>query len=296
MCILLKEHFISKTCCINTTFVYFPQSPLCPPMDIVCPTSFGRPGNEYNGGGGYGGGYGNFYGGEDDGSCNGGGGGGVFDTTQCPAGTYFAARGGGGGGAGTGTSPCMTAILERERKERERQEREIRERLERERIERERKRLETAEKNLKAREPYMCPGQAKMEKDALKKAKKDFLKGKPLNLNRRNGNGENRVLSPQERFGPCVPTSDVAPCDPKACPGTAQNNFAVKEVKSRELVGGVLYTGCDCNKRNGLQHDCKRTLCQGRPECLTKPDPMCIPSGGPGYISPCYPVCQPPCW
>ena len=273
-------------------------------MDTTCPTSFGKPrydafnGGRYGGGGGGGGGYGNEYGGEDYGICNNGGGGGFeFDSTQCPAGTYFAARGGGGGGGGgPGMSPCMTAILERERKERERQEREIRERLERERIERERRRLEKAEKDLKAREAYMCPGQVKMEKDALKKAKKDFMKGKPINLNTRNGNGGNRMMSPQEKFGPCVPTSDFAPCDPKACPGTSDNKFAAKEVKSRELVGGFLYSGCDCNRRNGLQHDCKRMLCRGRPECLTKPEPMCIPSGGPGYISPCYPVCQPPCW
>jgi hypothetical protein len=59
-----------------------------------------------------------------------------------------------------------------------------------------------------------------------------------------------------------------------------------KRVKSHELKGGVLYSKCDCTKRNGLQSDCGRFLCMGRPECVTNP-PMCLPSGGLGYISPC---------
>lgn len=57
-------------------------------------------------------------------------------------------------------------------------------------------------------------------------------------------------------------------------------------VNSHELKGGVLYSSCDCTKRNGLQSDCGRFLCMGRQECLTNP-PMCIPSEGLGYISPC---------
>jgi hypothetical protein len=36
---------------------------------------------------------------------------------------------------------------------------------------------------------------------------------------------------------------------------------------------------CYCGKRNGLQDDCRRTLCQGRPECFTDP-PSCRPSQG----------------
>lgn len=34
-----------------------------------------------------------------------------------------------------------------------------------------------------------------------------------------------------------------------------------KKIKSRELHAGTLYTDCDCYRRNGLQHDCPRTLC-----------------------------------
>lgn len=37
-----------------------------------------------------------------------------------------------------------------------------------------------------------------------------------------------------------------------------------KKVPSRELRGGVLYTDCDCNRRNGLQHDCPRDRCAGK--------------------------------
>jgi hypothetical protein len=39
------------------------------------------------------------------------------------------------------------------------------------------------------------------------------------------------------------------------------------------------YIGCCCGKKNGLQDDCRRSLCQGRPECLTDP-PTCLPSQG----------------
>lgn len=40
----------------------------------------------------------------------------------------------------------------------------------------------------------------------------------------------------------------------------------------------MLYVGCDCGKRNGLQDDCPRSDCHGSPECLTKPDPTCCPA------------------
>jgi hypothetical protein len=39
------------------------------------------------------------------------------------------------------------------------------------------------------------------------------------------------------------------------------------------------YVGCYCGKRNGLQDDCRRILCQGRRECFTNP-PTCLPSQG----------------
>ncbi|XP_045472939.1 uncharacterized protein LOC123679610 [Harmonia axyridis] len=49
------------------------------------------------------------------------------------------------------------------------------------------------------------------------------------------------------------------------------------ESKSRELRAGILYVGCDCERKNGLQDNCLRTGCQGSPECLKSP-PTCLPS------------------
>lgn len=39
-----------------------------------------------------------------------------------------------------------------------------------------------------------------------------------------------------------------------------------------------MYYSCHCIKRNGLQHDCRRTGCGGEPGCMVLPDPMCAPS------------------
>lgn len=39
-----------------------------------------------------------------------------------------------------------------------------------------------------------------------------------------------------------------------------------------------MYYSCHCIKRNGLQHDCRRTGCGGEPTCLVLPDPLCAPS------------------
>lgn len=52
----------------------------------------------------------------------------------------------------------------------------------------------------------------------------------------------------------------------------------LKRTKSRELRGGIMYYSCHCIKRNGLQHDCRRTGCGGEPACLVLPDPLCPPS------------------
>lgn len=52
----------------------------------------------------------------------------------------------------------------------------------------------------------------------------------------------------------------------------------LKQSKSRELRASKLYVGCYCEKRNGLQDDCPRAECHGKPECLTKPNPICGPS------------------
>jgi hypothetical protein len=81
------------------------------------------------------------------------------------------------------------------------------------------------------------------------------------------------------------------PRDSRGCPTAPVGPKPLKNTKSREMRGGVLYTNCGFNKTNGLQHNCNRTQCHGRSECLTKSS-MCILSVGPGYISPCYPVCK----
>lgn len=45
-----------------------------------------------------------------------------------------------------------------------------------------------------------------------------------------------------------------------------------------ELRGGTLIVGCQCNRHDGMQHECKRTQCMGRPECLAQPVATCRPS------------------
>lgn len=44
------------------------------------------------------------------------------------------------------------------------------------------------------------------------------------------------------------------------------------------MKGSILITSCDCVKRNGLQWECPRSECMGRPCCTTKPIPSCCPS------------------
>uniref|UniRef100_A0A1B6DNX7 Uncharacterized protein n=1 Tax=Clastoptera arizonana TaxID=38151 RepID=A0A1B6DNX7_9HEMI len=57
---------------------------------------------------------------------------------------------------------------------------------------------------------------------------------------------------------------------------------AVRKTASQELRGGVLYIGCSCTKRNGLQDDCQRRECGGRPKCISlNPGPCCDPSSSP---------------
>ncbi|XP_050348256.1 uncharacterized protein LOC126772126 [Nymphalis io] len=59
---------------------------------------------------------------------------------------------------------------------------------------------------------------------------------------------------------------------------TGSKENQLKRTKSRELRGGIMYYSCHCIKRNGLQHDCRRTGCGGEPACLVLPDPLCAPS------------------
>lgn len=74
----------------------------------------------------------------------------------------------------------------------------------------------------------------------------------------------------------CGPSPPMICCpQPVCCPEPC---CPPKRCKSRELRGGILYTSCDCPKRNGLADDCRKRECFGRPRCITKPIPVCCPS------------------
>ncbi|EDW78019.2 uncharacterized protein Dwil_GK24788, isoform B [Drosophila willistoni] len=64
-------------------------------------------------------------------------------------------------------------------------------------------------------------------------------------------------------------------CDPCCGP------FEPRGCRSRELRCGIMYTTCDCIKRNGLQDKCPRSACQGRPACMCFPVPTCGPAAFP---------------
>lgn len=58
---------------------------------------------------------------------------------------------------------------------------------------------------------------------------------------------------------------------------TDSSEKRLKTSRSRELRGSVLYRGCDCEKLNGLQDDCRRSECMGS-DCLAHPESCCGPS------------------
>lgn len=66
-------------------------------------------------------------------------------------------------------------------------------------------------------------------------------------------------------------------------------------VKSRELRGGVLYTDCQCLRRNGLQLDCRRTGCQNEAPCEALPGPLCEPARVAGIKHCSNPHAEPLC-
>ncbi|XP_045779623.1 uncharacterized protein LOC123877163 [Maniola jurtina] len=78
---------------------------------------------------------------------------------------------------------------------------------------------------------------------------------------------------PKERSADTDPRVEESGTEKK---GSKENQL--KRTKSRELRGGIMYYSCHCIKRNGLQHDCRRTGCGGEPSCLVMPDPLCAPS------------------
>uniref|UniRef100_A0A1I8PUG2 Uncharacterized protein n=1 Tax=Stomoxys calcitrans TaxID=35570 RepID=A0A1I8PUG2_STOCA len=67
----------------------------------------------------------------------------------------------------------------------------------------------------------------------------------------------------------CGPCCACEPCCPPSQP---------KSCQSHELRAGIMYSTCDCFRRNGLQDKCPRALCQGRSACMSFPKPNCCPS------------------
>ncbi|KAK9510717.1 hypothetical protein O3M35_005450 [Rhynocoris fuscipes] len=58
-------------------------------------------------------------------------------------------------------------------------------------------------------------------------------------------------------------------------------------VKSCELIGSKLIKFCACCNKNGLQDECARTQCRGKPWCMFEPLPKCPPfTCKPGYYHP----------
>lgn len=52
----------------------------------------------------------------------------------------------------------------------------------------------------------------------------------------------------------------------------------VRDFDEFEFRGGQLIVGCKCVRHDGMQHECRRNECMGRPQCLTYPAATCAPS------------------
>lgn len=53
-----------------------------------------------------------------------------------------------------------------------------------------------------------------------------------------------------------------------------------------EFRASQLIVGCRCMRNDGMQHECRRANCMGRPSCLEYPEPGCRPS------KPCPPLAK----
>lgn len=77
--------------------------------------------------------------------------------------------------------------------------------------------------------------------------------------------------------------------------GRCCNTIPLQCARSRELRGSILYTDCQCLRRNGLQLDCRRTGCQNAPPCECIPAPLCEPARVAGMKHCCNPHAEPLC-
>ncbi|CRK92765.1 CLUMA_CG006289, isoform A [Clunio marinus] len=96
---------------------------------------------------------------------------------------------------------------------------------------------------------------------------------------------------------PCLPCFPCFLCPSPCSPCPPKRSF-------RELRGSILIIKCECVKRNGLQLDCPRRECKGRPLCTVRPIPRCCTSkwmwryemvtmGKPSFPSPMTNKCSP---
>ncbi|XP_017758354.1 PREDICTED: uncharacterized protein LOC108549477 [Eufriesea mexicana] len=87
------------------------------------------------------------------------------------------------------------------------------------------------------------------------------------------------LISSMEKRKPCE--WDEPPCAPPViytspCVPNCSDCIPVKQCKSFDFRASIIYR-CECIKRNGLQDRCMMWNCMGRPECMTKLYPVCMP-------------------
>ncbi|KAK0081129.1 hypothetical protein PV326_007843 [Microctonus aethiopoides] len=89
------------------------------------------------------------------------------------------------------------------------------------------------------------------------------------------------IVNNMERKKPCEWDEPVCTAA-TVCPADATNRepesyfIPLRACKSVELRGSILFR-CECIRRNGLQDRCMFLDCMGRPECMTKLYPVCLP-------------------
>ncbi|XP_043677022.1 uncharacterized protein LOC122633317 [Vespula pensylvanica] len=90
------------------------------------------------------------------------------------------------------------------------------------------------------------------------------------------------VLIPVEEVhkdkGPCQLSRKQIIHTDRTLKSTCRKKSKLTDLKFPEMRGGVLYTKCMCLHRNGLQDSCPLTKCQGQPQCLVTPWPICPPA------------------
>lgn len=108
---------------------------------------------------------------------------------------------------------------------------------------------------------------------------------------------------------PCEPRCAQGPCNPPCCPMPAcsygpcdsccrpkvsqlqiilsfsKNKLQFHRFKDQKMLNSCFINPCACIKRNGLQDNCQRRECRGRPVCMTKPNAICCPSKYSSYYA-----------